>query len=654
MVLWVFGPFSEVVMAFFHSSWRSLAAVAALFLLQFSLGCGGKGDPNGSASVTEVEVKGTVTYIRKPLAMDVNGIPTGLETDTAKFQNIPLRGVAVRVFQGEQQTDLNGNPAVVWKLQMAMNTGADGKYSLSVPSGKPTFVELLSTMQASATEPKVSILAGPVTDLAALPERPAYILRKGVDGGSAPGEQTPGTTLTASATVDFAIGLDEQWWVGPESRVISRTTTGGSHVWVPNLTREISSTGSRVAAILDTAYTFRSSILDTPTPGRPLFLHYDVASADLGPSFVEYDVEAYAPAKSSNTYFGYLRASASNDDAWDEGVILPLLARNYLISQKFTLLTPTTPLPDRSDLRDLRPEMALLEGFSQAIAAVIIKSPYLADTSAGGATYRDIRLTSGLGTDAYSAANIAAIAWALNLHACGTLNGTVVTPVADTPAGWATLSQTALRRFFSIAPPLDAATSLPTDVGSIYSQVARLQEARGSSDTVDLAAFFPNAPLTQLLAPFNITWPRPTSTATLPDPLVPDAGFLANWGVDPNSLTTALPGFTLSMASAHRNGLNRYPNFSKGEVFRARFTLSTERIYQLSILTPSGVPSGAQVEVTIGGFKYLFDAVTESLRVPALPGNAAAATYHPVQVRLLSPDVLQPDLPVTLRLDVIQ
>lgn len=655
MVLWAFGPFSEVVMAFFHSSWRSLAAVAALCLLLLGLGCGGKSDSNNSATTTTITVSGTVTYTRKPLAVDVNGIPTGLETDPAKFVSLPLRGVAVRAFQGKQQTDASGNTVTVWKLVGAANTSSEGKYSISVAPGEPTFLEVASSM-APVSGSAVRVLATSISDSTPLAERLCYLLRKAADGSTPVGDQTPSSTPTANATVDFSIDLAQPWWIGMISNTITQSTVASAPpvtLWTPNLSRESVGTGSRVAAILDTAYTF-GSIIGDPTPGNIVSFHYDPLSMDVSPSFVEYNLEAYLPTRNSNTYFGYVRASASNDDAWDEGVILSLLSRNHLVSQKVATLVPTTSLSDRSDLQDLRPEMALVEGFSQAIAATLLKSPYLADTSAGGVSYRDIRLTSGLGSDAYSAANIAAIAWALNLHACGTLNGTVVTPVADTPTGWATLSLAALRRFFSIAPPVDATTSLPTDVGSIYSQIARLQEARGSSDTVDLVAYFPNATLTPLLSPFNITWPRPTSTATLPDPLVPDAGFMANWGADPNSLTTALPGFTLSMASAHRNGLNRYPNFSKGEVFRARFTLSAERIYQLSVSTPSGIPADAQVEVIIDGAKYLFDASTGSARLPALAGNATTPIYHSVQVRLLSPDVLQPDLPITLRLDTIQ
>jgi len=640
-------------MAFLHSSWRFLATLAVLCLLPLGLGCGGKKDTAASTGTTLIKVSGTVTYTRKPLAVGADGIPTGLKTDPADFVSLPLRGVVVRAFQGKVQTDASGNSVTVWKAGDPTNTNAEGKYSLNVEPGKPTFVEIVSSMSPVTGSP-VRVLATSIMDPTPLAERSTYLLRKAADSTSPAGDQTPSSIPVADATVDFAIDLTQPWWIGPTSSRIDKTVTSAAPpvtTWLPSLSQESAGTGSRVAAILDTAYTFGSSI-GNPTPGNLLSLHYDVASADSGPSFVEYDLKAYPLTEKSSTYFGYLRASAANDDAWDEGVILQLLARNYMVSQKFTSLTPTTPLADRSDLQALYPEMALVEGFSQAIAAVLLKSPYLADTSAGATVVRDVRLTSGLGNDAYSAANVAAIAWALNLHACGTLSGSAVTPVADTPTGWATLSQTTLRRFFAIAPPVDATTSLPTDIGSIYSQIARLQEAKGATDTVDLAAFFPNTILTPLLqTPFNITWPRPTSTAPLPDPLVPDAGFLANWGANPNSLTTAIPSFTLSMASAHRNGLNRFPNFSKGEVYRARFTLSGDRIYLLSVSTPGGIPAGAQIEVSLGGVNYPFSASTPPVQLPALLGNSTSSKYYGVQVRLLSPDTQQADLPVTVRLD---
>jgi hypothetical protein len=482
-------------------------------------------------------------------------------------------------------------------------------------------------------------------------DRSLYFLRKNAGGSLTPaGDPTPGTTLGVNATVDFAVDVTTPWWKAPLVNTITKTTTtvGGSPVvtWAPNAVAETSGTGSRVAAILDSAYTFGKTLGD-PTPGYSLYLHYDAASSVAQPSFIEYDRTVYPHAfdGSGLVYFGFIRSVAANDDAWDEGVLFPLFARNWMVSQRFTSLLPTTPLSDRSDLQDLRPDMALLEGYSQAIAAVLLKSPYLADTTAGGVSFRDIRVTSGLGTGAYSAANMAALAWKLNLQA----SGTTVTPVADTPTGWATLTQTAISRFFAIVLPKDTATATyVTDIASVYGQIARLKEAKGTTDTVDLLAFFPDATLTSLLTPFGLTWPRPT----LPVPFVPsDAGFMADWGANPNSLTAALPSFTLSMANAHRNLLNRYPNFSKGEVFTARFTLSGDRIYKLSVSTPSPIPAGAVVEVTIGGLQYLFSAGTAPIRLPALSGNSTTVVSQGIQARLLSPDTLQADLVITLKLD---
>ncbi len=642
-------------MAFLHSSWRFLATLAVLCLLPLGLGCGGKKDAAASTETPSIKVSGTVTYIRKPLAVGADGIPTGLKTDTADFVSLPLRGVAVRAFQGKVETDASGNSVTVWKVVNSTNTTAEGKYSLSVAPGVSTFIEVASSMSPLSGS-SVRVMASSISDPTPLAERPFYVLRKAADGTSPAGDQTPSSTPTADATVDFAIGLAQPWWVGPTSTRIEKTVTTAVPpvtTWLPSLTQESTGTGSRVAAILDTVYTFGSTIGD-PTPGKMLSLHYDVTSADSGPSFVEYDLEAYTPTKTSNTYFGYLRASSSNDDAWDEGVILSLLARNHMVSQRLTSLTPTTPLADRSDLQDLRPDMALLEGFSDAIAAILLKSPYLADTSAGGTVNRDIRLTAGLGSDVYSAAKVASIAWKLNLYANGTNSGGVLTPVTDTFTGWATLSQTALRRFFAVVPPVEATTSLPADIGSLYSQLARLKEARGTADTVDLAAFFTDANLKAILEP-DILWPRPTSTATLPDPLVPEAGFLANWGTDPNSTVKVLPSFSLKMQGiAHLNRLNVYPNFSKGEVYLAQFTCTKDRNYRLTVQGLPALPAGASLEVRVDGTKACTFTASGSQDLQTITGPvppATTAVLHRLQFRLISPDTLLADQNITVRLD---
>ncbi len=631
-------------MVFSRSSWRFLAVLAALCVLPLGLGCGGKKSNSSSESATTVTVSGTATYTRVPLLADADGIPTGLETDKTKFTSLPLRGAMVRAYQSTSETDANGNAVTVWKVVASTSTGTDGTYTLTVTKDESTFVEILSAITPS-TGSGVRVLATSISDSTPVSDRPYYLLRKGVDGGSA--DQTPGSVISANATVDFAIDLDKAWWKGPLATTITKTVITGatpSTTWAPNVTLETVGTGSRVAAILDSAYTF-GYYIGEPTPGAALYLHYLMNSGDAGPSFIEYDLAAHSATKSTNTYFGYIRGASANDDAFDEGVIFPLLARNHMVAQGYTTLRPTLALSDRSDLQDLRPEMALMEGFSQGIAAVLLKSPYLADTN--GATIsslRDVRAT-GLGKDAYSAANIAALTWKLYLAA---------NSVADTPTGWAGLTRTALNRFFTVSVPKDSTTSTyPKDVGSIYSQLIRLQEAQGTSDSVNLAAFFPDATLTTLVTPFGLTWPRLT---TLPTPFVSsDAGYLADWGTNPNSLATALPSFTLGMGNAHANSLGLYPNFSKDEVFTSRFTLSGDRIYALNILTVPTLPSTAQVQVTIGGLKYLFDAGTEPIRLPYLDGDSTTAVYQSLQVRLLSPVTKQPsDFKVTLELNQLE
>jgi hypothetical protein len=644
-------------MAFLRSSWRFVAVLAAFCALSLGIGCGGGGNSGSDDSAANVTVSGTVTYTRVPLVSNSDGTPLGLETDSAKFKSLPLRGVIVRAFKGKTETDFNGNSVVVWMVVGSTTTGSDGKYSISVPKDESIFLEVLSSA-IPYSGASLRLLADDIDSSIPVADRSYYALRKGADGLSPAGEQTPGSTISADATLDFAIDLNQAWWIAPisyTSTILKTTSTIGASTvttWSPNATLETTGTGSRVAGILDSAYTFGSTHGD-PTPKAPLYLHYRAASSELRPSFIEYDREVYPKSYdgSSLNYFGFLRGAGANDDAWDEGILYQLFARNMMVGKGFLGTLPTDPLIDRSDLQDLRPDMALLEGFSQAMAAILQKSPYLVDTSAGAPTYRDIRDTTGLGADAYSAANVAAIAWKFNLHASGTITSGVVTPIADTPTGWSGMSQVALLRLFNVTLPKDSSTGFPTDIASIYSQVARLKETLASGEPVDLAAYFPDATLTTLLAPFNITWPRPTTTATIPDPLVPDAGFLANWGANPNSTVTAIPTFTLSMANAHKNRLNLYPNFSKGEVFNARFTLSGDKIYLLRIQTPSGIPAGAEVEVIIGGKPYSFMTGTDPIRLPALSGNATTPINQQVQVRLRSPSTLQSDLPITLRLE---
>ncbi|MFZ1615483.1 MAG: hypothetical protein WAT51_15005, partial [Holophaga sp.] len=260
----------------------------------------------------------------------------------------------------------------------------------------------------------------------------------------------------------------------------------------------------------------------------------------------------------------------------------------------------------------------------------------LAQDLAAAPTIRDVRVRTGLGSDAYSAGNIAALSWEIALKSNSL-------PSPGTPTDWAKLDALASGRYFSAILAKDDST-YPIDIANIYTQIGRLKEAKSGTDSVDLAAIFTDAALTTLLTPFNITWPRPTT--------LPESKYLVDWGKDPNTAVTALPTFTLSMANAHTNGevVPVYPNISKGEIFLARFTLSKDRKYRLTVQTPGGIPAGAEVEVIMGGTTSKFSNSVSSVEDFWLIGNATTPTFQSVQVRLLSPSVQQPDLPITLGL----
>ena len=62
-------------MPLYRASLRALGAVA---LLAAALACGGKKGGSSPAAATTINLSGTVTYARVPLATDANGVPTGL------------------------------------------------------------------------------------------------------------------------------------------------------------------------------------------------------------------------------------------------------------------------------------------------------------------------------------------------------------------------------------------------------------------------------------------------------------------------------------------------------------------------------------------------------------------------------------------------
>jgi len=615
-----------------QSTWRYLVVSATLGMISLALGCGGK-TPVNAVTTPVYTVSGTVKYTRVPLVKDpVSGVPTGLETDPAKFLEMPARGILVRAIQGKDEIDATGTTVKVWRVVGSTLTTSTGNYTLSVQGESPTYVEVMGVGQFGSSN-QLQIIATDIASSLPILDRPLYVLRKGADGTSSGANPAPGAILTSNSSVNFDVGLDSTWWISPSSPSLVR-----------NSTLETIGSGSRILGILDSAYSFESSYGDA-TPGATLHLHYQKGAPwNFGTraSFVEFDTTVYPAAFNGGSlnFFGAIRSDSSLDDTWNEATLFSLFARNWIVRQGISGVLPTQSLPDRTDLQDLAPGMAVHEGFVQAIASILMKSPYLSQKLSSPTVVRDIRIKSGLGSDAYSAANIAALAWEVALK-CDSL------PSPGTPVDWEKIKPASSIRFFT-AILLQDSNNYPSDIVSIYSQIARLRETKGSTETIDLGAIFTDATLTTLLSPFGLTWPRPTAGV--------EACYLMDWGKDPNTAVTPIPAFTLSMANAHLNGESTavYPNYSKGEVLHARFLLSRDRKYRLTIQNPDGtlavVPATAKIEVLIGNSAKIFSSLVSTADDFWLLGNATTPIYHQVRVRLLSPSVQQPDLPITLGL----
>lgn len=613
-----------------RATWQWMSGWALLGTLALGLGCGSSSTATPTSTTPSYTVSGTVTFTKVPMVVDASGVPTGLQTDPTKFVSSPARGIMVRAVRGKTETNASGHQEVFWSVVATTYTTSEGKYSLTVAGDYPTYIEMLSLEQGPSSQP-VKLIATDIASSIPIVDRPIYALRKGFDGSAPAGNNVPGVLPTANTTVDFSVGLTTQWWVAPTWTTLATQAT-----------LESSGTGSRIVNILDAAYSF-ALIYGDPTLGMVMNLHYVAGSAwNFGSkgSFVEFDPTTYYPANSDGTSrqpFGAIRAADGLDDAWNDSALYHLFARNAQFRMGTQGALPTVPKADRSDLQDLFPEVALLEGFSDAQAAILNKSPYLVTNANGVPTVRDIRNRTNLGSDVYSAATAAALGWEVALKANSL-------PSPGTPTDWANLTGAASNRFFIPAAPKDVNNN-PLDIFSLYGQVARLKETKAAGETVDLATIFTDTVLTPFVAPFGLTWPRPTTGV--------HATYLANWGADPNSLVVATtpPVFTLSMANAHLNGLNLYPNQSKGEIYRAIFTISKDLNYRVSVQTPGGIPSGAQVRVALGGQSLLFDASTPSHEIWLRNGGSTTPVNQILQVRLLSPSTLQPDLPITFRME---
>jgi hypothetical protein len=631
-----------------------LRVLGATALLGLGLAC--KGHSGGSAADTTFNLAGTIKYTRIPLAKDANGVPTGLMDSSVatNLQTLPARSVLVRAYQRSDQTLADGSTSSVWVVVKATYTDSTGVYAMTLPKDKPTMIEVMSSFDGGNGH-QVNVVGDPAGINSTVPaaDRVRYGLRKALDGTAPAGNPVPASLPTGDTVLNFTVGLTDKWWLvnpsyDPSSQVAPLTTSAVDETTLPGRT---TGTGSRILAIGDSVASFVAAY-GNATPGQSVDLHYAPGLSEPRGSFIEYDPTVYPLSTIlnpntytfTNRYFGSLQGGA-NDDAWDEGVIFPLLARNVLynlVESRTFGMTGRPLFPQAAALPDLSPDQALIEGLANAMAANLLKSPYLADTqgTALAAPVTDIRdlstyTTAQLTPD--SAPAIQALVWELILKA-----NSLASP--GTATTWANINPLAMVRFFAAGPAYPTTTSTyETEPLNIFKQLGRLQETKGALEPVDLAAIFTDATLTPLLSPFGIPWPRPTTGAY--------AAFATSWGADPNSTTAALPPMTLSMAKAVQvRGV--YPNNSEGEVAYAGFTMSADRAYTLTVSASPALAGTAELELMLSSYQsapLTFTGSGGSQRV-VLAGNSTTPVYQPVRLRMLSPTALQPDTTVTISL----
>jgi hypothetical protein len=627
----------------------SLKSLGAIVLLALAVACHGNG---GGSSVASATISGTVMYQRVPLVKDADGKPTGLADSTvaANLVSLPAQGVYIRIYQQRPQTAADGTTKNEWILAASASTGTTGTYSTTVPTGYSTMVEVLSTFNGGTNS--INLIAEPqgISSTTPTSDRMQYAMRAAADGTVPANTNTPATVFSASSVANFTVGLNDAWWIYNPSITASTGVAASvdQAVLETSLTGLTTGTGSRILGIGDTIASF-VTVYGAATPGTTLDLHY-FPGVDSGGSYVLYDRSLHPQSLATSVYFGTLRGGTTNDDAWDPGVILPMLARNVLYGANAsrTLAVPLNPLyPTSTPLADLSPDMARIEGLAQAMAANVLQSPYLADTQGTGvASVVDIRDISGLSASQltpYSAPAIRAFAWELILKA-----NSLASP--GTVSNWANIAPLAAARFF-LAPSLTGTaangTAIDNEPLNVFNQISRLKETKATAEPVDLASVFTDAVLTNLGSPFGIPWPRPVTG--------PYAAFAANWGTDP---TGTLPSVALSMAKAvqvntlYPSATLAYPNVSEGEVFYAGFDLTADKRCTLTATIVPALGTGAEVDVDLPFMARTFSftgsgGTTEAMVIPV---NSTVPYHHPLRIRMVSPSAVQPDVTVTLSL----
>ncbi|HET6329661.1 MAG TPA: hypothetical protein VFF76_02645 [Holophagaceae bacterium] len=623
-------------------SFRSrIAATAAALGLLLGIGCSGKSGGNSATSPVAIgAIQGNITYVRIPLLKDANGVPTGLETNSANYLTLPARGIFVRAYE------LDATNAQ-WRVKQVTQTDVSGNYYLSVPAGDNYSVQVESFTQPFLGS--VSVIADPNGLSSTLPQaqRAHYILRSAPNGTAATSSAPlPAGTVSAGGTytANFAVDLTTKWMIGSTEVAGDGSSTGFTSAGF-----EASPTGSRVLAILDSIYAF-SVVYGNPSPGAPTDLHYLMGRSEPQGTFIQYNQRAwvqpsgvdlaYDPRFGTDHYFGSIRGAAANDDAWDESVLYVLMGRantfRQLLAANYAAY-PYTLKPVAANIDGLSPDLAMVEGLPYAMAANLLKSPYLADTdgTSGIVSITNVRDTSGVASadiGPYSPRTLAAMTWEIGLKANG-----ITTP--GTATTWATINPATIARIFTFTLP----TTTQFYPANAYLQLAKLQNAKTAAEPVDLAAIFTDSQISTVATPFNLPWPQPSTTV-----------FGQTWTSTTNG-TYAYTG-TLSMSADHQvSGV--YPNASYKEIAYLGVPQANDQTYNLTLqTTPSALPSGATIQVVVfSGSATQAYTFTGSSAAPitftlAGNGNTTTPAEYPIRVRLLSPSTLQPDIPFTLQL----
>jgi len=686
-----------------RTSWLRICAgmILATGLLGLGSGChSGSKDAAGT-----VKVDGIVTFTRLPVVYDSTGAPTGSLGSTGVVS--PARYVRVRAFQLYTEYDASGTATRTWRLAGTALTDTNGDYSLdnTVQSGYPTFIELDSVFQQSGGHSStVQVTAAAITSTTTELNRPIYAYR--LDGaGTVVTDPTTANpqVLNGDTTVNFQFTDPATPWVKTLGNWYQQVTAA---LQAPTGTEAL---GSRALAILDSAYTFAYYYGD-PTPSvvanGAMDLHYLPGNTESPRrSYMVYD-PSLTPAASDGTvmhYFGTLAGGANGgaDDAWDPGVIYPMLARNNIFGQGMTSLFPTG---STSLLTTEAPELAAVDGLADVRAATLLQTPFLTDiTKPAGLVARDIRVVTAPATGSYvasTAANsaadnvpaanspavVAAVGWKLVELAHG-----IDLLTTGTPAQWAAFGANDLDRLFNLSYPWTyqdgTKYKVRTDVVSLYGQLRRLQEADEGGDVIKhLASVFSDAQLQLLLASYNVPWINSTTWAsnttnwltnpgfssvanpstsfalTMTDPVIGDSHI-----PDPN-ITGAAATATSTTTSVPTGYPEVFSSLASGEVASAALSLTLDATYTLTVTPALG--TDAYLEVMVDGAivpsttlptpqgPFVFSSTLPGPYTLTLTGNSLDFTnpiWHFLQIRLvsISATVVQPNVNVTVKLTYV-